>query len=368
MSRPSIAALCSLGLLAQEPIEMGPLPTRDMFPLFMVSQVYQPVAPLPIGEGRWEWTLDAMRANTFEFSEILKDRVPRDPEGRAVVTRAYVEAHAAEYADIPIIFFFDEEISRGELRARRGLTPNTDVWFQLPIQSHYGGWMDNLIEGFHKLGFKQFGRDLVARGQLTLVVMEYGQIRFFSQERLKAQVQDPTFGVVHRFATGPTWTLSAAFSLKPPVKTTYDHYRSGWDPALHLTARWQPHSAHVFYGGMGAVLRTKGSAAYEELEGNGFRHLFGLHAGWEGRWGVKARPFFQLVWQSGQLDRQPYQMLDRPSLQHDLGFHWQIRRNAVLSFRYLNNITHNANTADMGLGISLRIRSGDTRRTQGERR
>jgi len=67
-----------------------------MFPLFLVSQAYQPVDPTPVGQGRWRLAMVDLRANTFEFSEVLKDRVPRDPSGRAVITRAYVEAHAAE--------------------------------------------------------------------------------------------------------------------------------------------------------------------------------------------------------------------------------------------------------------------------------
>jgi hypothetical protein len=45
--------------------------------------------------------------------------------------------------------------------------------------------------------------------------------------------------------------------------------------------------------------------------------------------------------------------LDRPSLQHYLGFHWQIKKDLVFTFRYLNNITHNENTADMGFELSL---------------
>lgn len=83
------------------------------------------------------------------------------------------------------------------------------------------------------------------------------------------------------------------------------------------------------------------------------RDGWGAHATWEyRRWGT-VRPFFQLYAQSGYLPPQPSQKLDRPSLQHDLGFHWQFRKDAVLTFRYLNNITHNENTADMGLGLSL---------------
>ncbi|GLH69728.1 hypothetical protein GETHPA_12610 [Geothrix rubra] len=84
-----------------------------------------------------------------------------------------------------------------------------------------------------------------------------------------------------------------------------------------------------------------------------FRDACGAHGTWEYRRWRKVRPFLQLYLESGFLPKQPYQKLDRSSLQHDLGFHWQIKKNLVFTFRYLNNITHNENTADMGFGASL---------------
>lgn len=349
----TLAAGLALG--AQEPVEMGPIPTREMFPLYLVGQAYQPADPTPVGQGRWKVGISHMRANTFEFSEILKDRVPRDPEGRAVVTRAYVEAHAPEYADVPLIFFFDEEVSRLEFSARYGLTDRTDVAVQWSFQSHYGGWMDNVIEGVHALGFRQFGRDLVSRNQLTLVVMEYGRLTFYSEERVKGRAQDPTLSLIHRLVEQGAFHLSLHASVKPPLTYTQGVYRSGLDPTLGLTARWEPSRRHIVYGGAGFVARMKGSDPYNRIMDSGFRDGWGAHLGYEFRPG-RFRPFFQLVWQSGWLKPQPYQLLDRPSLQHDAGFHYQPGRRTVFTFRYLNNLSHNANTADMGLGLSLTTR------------
>ena len=56
------------------------------------------------------------------------------------------------------------------------------------------------------------------------------------------------------------------------------------------------------------------------------------------------------------LPPQLHQHLDRPSLQHDLGVHWQVHPRWLLTLRYLNNLTHNENTADMGFGFSLSTR------------
>ncbi|HQL47789.1 MAG TPA: DUF3187 family protein [Holophaga sp.] len=336
------------------PLELGPAPTREMFPLYLVTLPYQPVDPTPLGRGRWQASVVHLRSNTFEFSEVLKERAPTNAAGRVVLTREYVEANAHAYADVPIVFYFDEEILRTDFRLRMGLTDRTDLWAELPFQSHTGGYLDRLIEGFHSLGFEQYGRDQVAQDQLTLVVMEHGRIRFFNQERLWAKFQDPTLGLTHRLLERGPWRVSAYFTVKPPITTSYGVYRGGWDHGGGLTARWEPHPHHVFYGGFGLVARPKGSEAYNrDIPGGGFRNGGGFHVGWEGRSSPRWRPYLQLLGQSGYLRRLPYQKLDRPSLQHDVGLHWLLGPRTAATFRYLNNITHNANTADMSLGLSL---------------
>lgn len=345
-----------LPLSAQESLELGPFPTRDMFPLFLSPMVYQPVDPTPVGRGRWRVSLDQIRANTFEFSEILKDQAPRDAQGRVAITREYILARATEYASVPVIFFFDEEIIRTSLRVRFGLSEHTDFWAELPFQSHSGGFLDGVIEGFHSLGFEQFGRDRVQQDQLTLMVMTHGQLLFYSDQAIRGKMQDPTLGLMHRIGSGPTWTLSAYASLKPPLTTTYNVYRSGWDHSVGITGHWGAAPHHSFYWGGGFIRRPAGSVAYNHLSLGRIHDAWGAHGTWEYRRWKSVRPFFQLYAQSGNLPQQLYQKLDRPSLQHDLGFHWQFQKDTVLTFRYLNNISHNANTADMGLGLSLTTR------------
>ena len=50
MRRVWLAALAALQLTAEEPLhEMGPFPTREMFPLYLPTMAYQPVDPVPLG-------------------------------------------------------------------------------------------------------------------------------------------------------------------------------------------------------------------------------------------------------------------------------------------------------------------------------
>ena len=119
--------LGGLPVLSQELMELGPVPTREMFPLFLPPLVYQPVNPTPVGQGRWRVSLDHVRANTFEFSEVFKDQVPRDAQGRVAITKAFILSQSAQYAALPLVYYFDEEIVRTTLRVRYGLTDRTDV-------------------------------------------------------------------------------------------------------------------------------------------------------------------------------------------------------------------------------------------------
>lgn len=355
--RGAVLAAALHGFLgAQAPMEGGPLPTREMFPFFLVSQAYQPVDPTPLGKGDWRIDLVHMRANTYELSEVFKHRLPSGPDGRLVVTRAYVEAHAGDYADQPFVFLVDEEVMRVEMCLRVGTGPDTDLWARLPVQSHEGGELDDLIEGFHKLGFKQFGRDLVTPNQKTLLVLRNGKVLFFNQEEIQFKVQDPTFGVTHRILERNGCRLAAYVSVKPPMTTSYGTLRSGLDPAVGLSLRWEPGPRNLWYAGLGGIWRTRGSLDYNQVFDRGFRSGTGAHLGWEWRALPTFHPFIQLYWQSGWLPFHPGQKLDRPSLQHDLGVHWFLWPRTTVTFRYLNNISHNANTADMGFGFTLSYR------------
>lgn len=347
---PAFTALLLPALAAEVP-DPGPAPTREMFPLYLIAMAYQPVDPQPLGRGRWQVELEHMQANTFEFSDVFKERTPRDAQGRVFVTRDYVLAQAADYAQLPLVFFFDAEAARTVLRLRRGITADADLWIELPFTSLGGGHLDGPIEAFHRLGFEQFGRDRVARDRITFVVMEKGSLRFYSDAPIRGKTQDPVLGGLRRLVRSPRWTLSAAVSVKPPLTRAYGTYQTGWDHSLAVTGRWTGLPGQTIHFGAGYVRRPHGNAAFQDFPEGNFRDGVGAHLGWQ-RQG-RVAPFLQLYWQSGYLHAQPRQKLDRPSLQHDLGCHLALGPRTRFTVRYLNNLTHNENTADMGLAISL---------------
>jgi hypothetical protein len=80
------------------------------------------------------------------------------------------------------------------------------------------------------------------------------------------------------------------------------------------------------------------------------------HLGWEWRGWARVRPFLVLVYHDGLTSQGPGATLDRPSVIHDLGLHLRLGPKVAATFSYINNITHNENTADMGLSLRLAVR------------
>lgn len=351
--RALLALALGLSLQAQDnPYpEMGPLPTRNMFTLLQAPMTYQPTAPRPIGEGTWKLTLSHVRANVFEFSGLIKDRPPAWFQGRRRMDRASLEALAAEYPSAPFVFYFDEEIARTTLQVRRGITARTDVWIELPVEAHGGGNLDTSIESFHKaFGFEQWGRTGIARNQAVVATIRYGHLEFVREGSQPTHVQDPLLGVVHEIYQNGRSGLSATFTVKPPLVTTYGNYRAGWDLEGGLTGWWNFSRTQTLYVGAAYTHRGRGNSAYNGLD---YSSDMGAHITWQGRRNKAVQPFVQLYFLSGFSAPQPFAKLHEGSLQHDLGLHVQLDRRATLTFRYINNITHHENTDDASFGASL---------------
>ena len=357
--RPTILALAFADpslLCAQAPLDFDPgvAPTRELFPLQLIPLGYQPLSPKPLGTGRWQVALHSARANVFEFSDAIKNGPPTDLQGRVTLNRAYWTQHAADYAQLPFAFWFDEEVLRTTLDVRAGLGPDTDAFLQWAWVSHTGGALDATLERFHEaFGFKQWGRDLVARNQLVVAMMGHGRVTFYSDAPLKRKPQDPVLGLVHRLTSGESSGLSLTATLKPPLTRTYDVYESGWDTQVGLSGWWAFARGHELTYGVGYTHRATGSAAYEEI---GYRDELGGHLGLRWRTGKALQPYLQLQVLSGFARRIEGATFHRPAFTHDLGLHWFWTPRTFATFRYVNNISHNENTADMAFAVGITTR------------
>lgn len=332
----------------------GPPSSRDLFPLNLVPLTYRPVSAQPVGQGQWRLSFQVTRANTFEFSDLIKDRLGRDGSGRISVGPAGTAQFAASLPGEPLLFFFDAEVQRTEFSLRHGLSRDTDLALTLGWQSLDGGLLDGLIEGFHKLGFEQSGRGAIARDQLTFAILQKGQVVYFSQEPTRLRAVDPVVAVVHRLHERPGLTLSFLGALQIPVTRFAGAFRSDWDSSAGLIFQWHPRADQVVHGG-GAYLRRnmKGGVGTNPFL---IKDQIAGHLGWEWRGWPRVRPFLVLLYHDALTSQGPGATLDRPSVVHDLGLHVRLGGRTALTFSYLNNLTHNENTADMGLALRVAVR------------
>lgn len=334
----------------------GPPSTRDLFPLNLVPLTYRPVGANTIGKGEWRFSFQVTRSNTFEFSDLIKDRLGRDSSGRISVDQAGTEKFARSLPNEPLVYFFDAEIQRTEFSLRYGMTQNTDVAVTMGWQSIGGGFMDGLIEDFHKLGFEQTGRNAIAQNQLTTAIIQKGQVIYFSQTPVRYRPVDPVLAIIHRFYEDSNLTLSFLGALQIPATTFEGQFRSNWDSSAGLVLQWRPRHNQVINGGA-AYLRR------EMRGGNGvnpflIKDQIAGHLGWEWQGWRRIRPFLVLVYHDGLTSQGPGATLDKPSVNHDLGVHVRLSDRVALTCSYINNITHNENTSDMGLALRLAVRPG----------
>lgn len=332
----------------------GPPATRDLFPLNLVPLSYRPVGAVPLGQGQWRVAFGLTHSNTFEFSDLIKDRLGRDASGRISVNQAGVAQFAASLPDEPLLFFFDGEVQRTELSFRYGLLPHTDLGLTLGWQGLGGGFLDGLVEGFHQLGFEQTGRTAIARNELTLAVLQKGRVVFFTQTPIRFRPVDPVVSVIHRLYEDHGLTLSLMGALQIPATEAMGNFRSDWDSSAGLLFQWQPSTQQAVHGG-GAYLR-RGARGGDGVNPFLIKDQIAGHLGWEWRGWARVRPFLVLVYHDALTSQGPGATLDKPSVIHDLGLHVRLGPKAAATFSYINNITHNENTADMGLSLRLSVR------------
>jgi len=333
----------------------GPPSTRDLFPLNLVPLTYRPVGANTIGKGEWRFSFQVTRSNTFEFSDLIKDRLGRDSSGRISVDQAGTEQFARSLPNEPLVYFFDGEIQRTEFSLRYGVTQNTDMAFTLGWQSIGGGFLDGLIEDFHKLGFEQTGRNAIAQNQLTTAIIQKGQVIYFSQTPVRYRPVDPVLALIHRFYEDSNLSLSFLGALQLPLTTFVGQFRSNWNSSAGLVLQWRPTHSQVINGG--AAYLRRGMRGGNGLNPFLIKDQIAGHLGWEWQGWRRVRPFLVLVYHDGLTSQGPGATLDKPSVNHDLGVHIRLSERVALTFSYINNITHNENTSDMGLALRLTMRS-----------
>jgi hypothetical protein len=353
----AMALLACLPGLAQDVPDWpdsGPPETQDLFPLNLLPLAYRPASAVPLGKGEARVSLQATRSNTFEFSDPIKSLLEDNASTRHTVTREVAEDLARTLPQDPLLFYFDGEIQRTEVHMAWGLGRNVEAGLTLGALSMDGGVLDGLIEAVHRLGFEQTGRSAINRDQLTLLVIQRGRVVAFRQNAIRLQSVDPELSILWRCLEAKGWSLALTGTIQLPVTQFGGILKPTWDTSVGAAFQAPRLGGWRLEGGV-AYLRRRVDGA----EGQWPFIMKDQMAGhvcfeWEG--GRRVRPYLLLLYQNGLLVHSPSMGLGHPSLNHDLGVHIRMGRRTILTLGYINNITHNENTADMGLEARISVR------------
>lgn len=241
-----IAMLVSLGLAAAAAAEpappepnpatapswpgaSGPFTTGNDFLLAVGFLAAHPGIPATLPDGAWEVEVGYGVANTFAKSRPLNGLFADDKRRRAL-TVADLDA-AAHGRDG--LFFVDGEVSRSSLTVRRGIG-RVEVEASVPILDVGGGYLDNLIEGFHStFSLYQNGRRSMPRDAYTFYLRAHGS-RIYTTTGTGAGIGDVVLSAKSELAGSPHFLADIGFThiaiqglLKLPTGNQDDFYGTG---------------------------------------------------------------------------------------------------------------------------------------------
>jgi hypothetical protein len=129
----------------------------------------------------------------------------------------------------------DMEIHRTDLNFAYGFYPNFEVGLQLPLVNFDGGFLDGLIQDYHKLfGFPNGGRESVPNNQFTYRVSNRGQT-LYSVNPQSFGLGDLSLYLKHRIfsESGKKPGVSFRITFKTPTGNRNKGLGSG-SPDFHL--------------------------------------------------------------------------------------------------------------------------------------
>jgi len=207
----------------------GPFTTGNDFLLAAGFLAAHPGLPQTLPDGAWEVEVGYGVANTFAKSRPFNGLFASD-KTRRPVTVADLDAAAAGRDGL---FYADGEVSRSSLTVRRGIG-RVEVEATVPILDVGGGYMDNVIEGFHStFGLYQNGRRSVPRDVYTLYLRSAGR-RLFTTEGAGAGLGDVVLAAKCELPSSPAFLADVGFRhlaiqglLKLPTGSQDDLYGTG---------------------------------------------------------------------------------------------------------------------------------------------
>lgn len=331
----------------------GPFTTGNDFLLSVGFLAAHPGLPETLPDGAWEVEVGYGVANTFAKSRPLNGLFADDKRRRAL-TEADLDKAAGGRSGL---FFVDGEVSRSSVTVRRGFG-RVEVEATVPVLDVGGGYLDNLIEGFHStFSLYQNGRRTVPRDVYTLY-LRVGGNRLFTTRGTGAGIGDVVLAAKSELAGSPHFLADIGFTrlavealVKLPTGNQNDFYGTGSaDAGVELLA-----SRGVGRGRLDVTLAALALGAAPKL-GTAAQLVIAASVAYE-------RPLFRRSSVLAQLDlaQSPLRTVQHSALtpttyliSFGLGHAFTPRLAAVLGFT--ENLLNYDNSADIAVHFGLRRR------------
>ncbi len=240
-----------------EYLKFGLLRERDLTPFGFLRLDMRPAHAVWAPPGSWAVEVLLGYQNTWAMSPNVEQYLKSLP-GRRRLGPADLAAIRALPGEAYLV---DLELGLVDVALHKRLTEHWSVNATFAAVNYSGGFMDGLIEDFHKtFGFDSYGRPAVERNAVNVILNLKNTQTVFLNAHLDGGLLDPTFGLRYSVAAAPSpWNLILESAVKVPIDGQRDFLSTGHaDVGLEATLQRFAgrHAAYV----SAAVVRTRGSA------------------------------------------------------------------------------------------------------------
>jgi Protein of unknown function (DUF3187) len=271
----------------------GPLPVRNQHPFALTLLHLRPRRPVATPEGKFAAGADLAHTSIYEVDSAPKERVA-----------------------------MDGELTRASARVRYGVGPRTDV--EVEVAAIYGssGFLDHLIDSFHKLtGLPNGGRDEADSDQFIMRLRRNGELLFDVEEDRVSFADVPvvvTHVVREEDERGPGVALRVGVEL-PTGSPERGAGNGGVDWAFGALAE---RSLGRWTLGWGVdVLLPEDPKSFRRA-GVGLSDILALQFGTEMRWNDHTSLVGQAIWTSPMTRDFTLEEFNREILELALGVAW----------------------------------------------
>ena len=210
---------------AQEDVKLGLLRERDLTPFGFLRLDMRPAHAVWAPPGSWGVEVLLGYQNTWAMSPNVEEYLKSLP-GRRRLGPADVAAIRALPGEAYLV---DLELGLLDVTLHRRLTEHWSVNATFSAVNYSGGFMDGLIEDFHKtFGFDSYGRNAVERNTVNVILDLKNTQRVLLNAHLDAGLLDPTFGLRYSVAAAPSpWNLVLEGAVKVPIDGQRDFLSTG---------------------------------------------------------------------------------------------------------------------------------------------